>query len=149
MATKTSENAKQALLSYIHERLLKWAEWFMQDAPMGVGYPPCGIEHRLRTEGHFVREYQGLKPSPVNDEAQEIENLIKDMHFQNFQLAEVIRANYLSDDKIHIKARQAGLSQSQFSAHLTTARWWLISRLTLNKEIRELTRLFRKIRNES
>jgi hypothetical protein len=131
----------KAIMRYVDERLYEWAHWFMQKTPLGVGYPPQSLEYRLMTEGHITSEYLGTKPLPVNSAAEEIENLIREMVGQNHEMAEVLCCYYTTLGNLPHKAKHIGYSEEYFRKHLECARWWLASRLTLNKKLCALVRL--------
>lgn len=142
----TPEDAKSAILNYIDDRLEEWAEWCKKGSRLGIGYPPCSIEYRLMTEGHVVREYIGLRPTPVHATAEEMENLIREMVVQNHKMADVIKYYYLNPGGIRHNARKLGMSHAHFETHLNIGRWWLAGRLTTQGRVKELTSYFRQLK---
>ena len=146
MPINSSSDAKKAILEYIEERLIEWADWFKKKEHLGVGYPPMSVEYRLMTEGHITREYLGHKPSPVHTAAEEIESLIRELSGQNLELAEVLRCHYLESGNIPFKSKRVGMSTAHYTVLLNTARWWLAARLTAKVQLRELVNYFQKIK---
>lgn len=128
----------KALLSYLDKRLYEWATWFSQKTPLGVGYPPQSLEYRLMTEGQITREYLGKKPMPINSDAEEIERFIQDMMAQNQEMGKILCHYYMTLGDLPHKARHLGYTEKQFRKNLECARWWLVSRLTMNKKLHTL-----------
>jgi hypothetical protein len=135
---QTPEDAKVAILNYIDERLCEWATWAQSGYRLGIGYPPCSLEYRLMTEGHFEREYHGLAPTPEHAAAEEMEALICEMTAQCPKMAEVIRIHYLEKEGYSHKARRMGMSITLFKTHLNTGRWWLAGWLSSKNKVKAL-----------
>ncbi len=116
-------------IAYIEERLHQWAEWFSRGNLVGIGYPNRSIEHRIWREGGLLIKATGEKPSPVNEAAEEIEKLIKEMSMQSEILAAVIRCHYFSQGSLRIKSKRVGISHTQFKHYVDMAHWWLVGRI--------------------
>lgn len=137
-ANKKPINITKSLMHYLDARIYEWSDWFNQKSPLGVGYPTQSIEYRLLTEGHVMREYLGIKPTPIHSAAEEIESLICEMLKQNQEMADVLRYYYTNLGDLPHKAKQMGHSEKYFLRQLECARWWLIARLTANKKLQAL-----------
>lgn len=120
---------KDTFLKYVEERLHQWAEWYSRGNFYGLGYPPYTLEYRLMTEGIVVRT-TGIKPLPSNEEAEEIENLIREMSWQNHNMALALRCQYFSSGALRIKAKKLKISHNQFKYYVDLGHQWLAGRLS-------------------
>jgi len=126
---------------YLEMRLTQWAEWFGRDNQY-LSYNSCSIEYRLMTEGILVRS-TAPKNIPCNEDAEEIENFVKEMARYNNEMAAALRLRYF--EKGMVKKRHATLNVSypQFRFYISMAKQWLIGRLSLFYKI-ENKKIFQK-----
>lgn len=114
---------------FLNKRLEEWAEWFSRYYDDGIGYAKQSTEYKMMKYGLVAREYIGKRPLPVNDEAEEIENLIRVMAFQNTQTckyAVALREYYIySKQNKRRTARALGVSEALLRIHLENAQLWL------------------------
>ncbi len=122
----------EPFVKYVEERLQQWAEWYSRGNLYGIGYPIYTVEYRLMTEGIVVRS-TGPKPMPFNEEADEIEILIKEMAQQNQKMALALRCQYFSSGALRVKAKKLHISHSQFKYLLDLAHQWLAGRLSAKR----------------
>ena len=64
-------------------------------------------------------------------DAEKTEQLICQLHHYRPMVANVLRLTYLDEGPLRHKAKQLGLSASQFYVHLDQARYFLAGRLHL------------------
>lgn len=107
---------------YVEYRIIEWARWFKSPKTFAAGYPSRSIEHRLMTEGIIVKQ-QGPLPIPYHEEAEEIEDAVKEMHKRYPTQAEALRIYYLGE-KDTLK-----LGASRFRIYLNLGRMWIASKL--------------------
>lgn len=119
------------VIAYIESRLQEWAEWFSRGNLAGIGYPNRSIEYRIYREGGVLIKGTGEKPSPVNEAAEEIEKLVKEMAMHNQLLASVLRCHYFSQGSLRIKSKRVGISHTQFKHYVDMAHWWLVGRISI------------------
>lgn len=133
---ENNNNQNVVIDEYLEKRLQEWAEWFLQKT-IGTGsLPKETIEYILMTYGFFTRN-PGPKSVPINESAEEIEALIREMaKNKKYQKdAEVIRVNYLiQSDNIIKKSRIIGMSPSQFKMRLWMAKRWLAGWLSASRK---------------
>jgi hypothetical protein len=146
---RNADDAKAAIRRYIDKRLKEWAAWFKQRTPLCAGYPKASPEHQMMKMGIMPREKYRPPTMPVNEEAEEIENLLNDMMKQCHEAAEAIRCMYLKNGELKDKAKSLGVSRSKLVMHLLIDRWWLAGRLSLKGEVKLLMVAFRSIRKKS
>lgn len=133
--------------NYLEMRLNQWAEWFSRDNQY-LSYPSCSIEYRLMKNGIIVPS-TAPKQIPCNEEAEEIEALVKEMAEYNNEMALALRLRYF--EKGMVKKRHAALnvSYSQFRFYISMARQWLAGRLSLLYKIKmENKKIFQKTIDE-
>jgi hypothetical protein len=119
----------EAFVKYVEERLQQWAEWYSRGNLYGLGYPPYTLEYRLMTEGIVVRS-TGPRPIPSHEEAEEMENLVKEMSHQNHKMALALRCQYFSSGALRIKAKKLHISHNQFKYYVDLGHQWLAGRLS-------------------
>jgi len=119
-------------MHYLEERLNQWADWYSRGNSYGLGYPPCTTEYRLMTEG-IVHRSDGFKKLPVNEAAEEIEALVKEMAHYNQVMALALRYQYFSEGSLHTKAAKLKISRPYFKHYVDMAHQWLAGRLSGGK----------------
>lgn len=132
MALK-GETMSDEYMKYVEERLSQWAEWLSHGNWYGLGYPSCSMEYRLMMEGTVVRTDYVHRPLTCNEEAEEMEALIKEMTMQNYLMGLTIRCHYLMCGGFRVKAKQLNISYTQFKFYVNVAKHWLIGRLSSRK----------------
>lgn len=125
---------KEDFMLYVDARITKWAEWFMRGNWYGIGYPTCSVEFRMMTEGCILQNRNGPGQLLCNEEAEEIERLVKQMAKQNPKMALALRCHYLNRGGLRIKAKLVEMSHMQFKNYVDMARYWLAGCLS-NKKI--------------
>jgi len=116
-------------MHYLEERLNQWADWYSRGNFYGLGYPPYSTEYRLMTEG-IVHRSDGSKRLPVNEAAEEIEALVKEMAHYNQVMALALRYQYFLTGGFRIKAVKLKISHSLFKYYVDMAHQWLAGRLS-------------------
>jgi hypothetical protein len=120
-----SENFSQ----YIEQRLNQWADWFGQDHYCGLGYPPFSMEYLLMTGA--TRSSKGSSDFiSCNEEAEEIEELVKEMSEYNYNMAIAIRCHYFTDGGLRAKAKKVNVSHMHYKNYVDMAHQWLAGRLS-------------------
>lgn len=125
-----AEKRYSKMLDYVEHRLEEWAHWYSRGCYMGLGYPNKSTVAALQEYQGMVIKTQGIKSMPINEQAEEIEDLMKELTLQNKRLTDVLRQNYLGVGTAADKAKQVGLSYAHFKVQLDMAKQWLAGRLT-------------------
>jgi hypothetical protein len=118
------------MLAYVERRLAEWGDWFARGNLYGLGYPPCSIEYRLMKEGHVRTNPPGQRFTPINESAEEIENLVQELALQNAHLALALRDYYINQFSLRKQAKEAGISHTQLKYLLDMAKQWVVGRLS-------------------
>lgn len=111
-------------------RLEEWARWVTKDYS-SIGYPPFSVEWRLYIMGGFMASGSGPKYPPTNYNAEETENLLKQLSKEKPAWARVIRTKYLANSLATTGrlARRIGISPRTFERNLANGEEWLMRRL--------------------
>lgn len=118
-----------AYLKYIERRLNDWAEWFSGNHSYALGYPPNSMEYLLMTHG--CRISTGFpKALPTNEEAEEIEDLIREMAENNYNMALALRCYYFTHGGLRTKAKRVNISHSLYKNYVDMGHQWLAGRLS-------------------
>lgn len=116
---------------YVNYRLDVWADWYHRSKDNHLGYSNTNILERLREMGGYYIKATGQKPLPSNFEAEEIEQLVREMHQQDPKMALALRRYYQTDsDLIGHTLKAFKMSYTQQMVHVNRARAWLAGRLT-------------------
>lgn len=126
----TAEKKHTNMLRYVEYRLEEWAHWYSRGCYMGLGYPNQSTIAALKEYQGVMIKTQGIKPIATNEQAEEIEDLMKELALQNKRLTDVLRQNYFGVGTAAYKAEQVGLSYAHFKVQLDMAKQWLAGRLT-------------------
>ena len=73
---------------------------------------------------------------PSNEEAEEIELLVKEMAEHNNNMALALRCQYFSYGGCRVKAKKLKISHMKYKLYVDMAHQWLIGRLSANNKIR-------------
>ena len=122
--------APEQMVCYVERRLEEWAHWFSRGNFYGLGYPPCSVEYRLMKEGSVKTTPVGLRPLPVNEKAEEVERLVREMSLQNSAMALALRRYYFHRYSLRRQAQEAGISHTQLKALVDMGRQWVVGRMT-------------------
>ncbi|MDX1901871.1 MAG: antiterminator Q family protein [Gammaproteobacteria bacterium] len=122
----------EPFVKYVEERLQQWAEWYSRGNLFGLGYPSCSLEYRLMTEGIIVKT-TGAKTLSSNEEAEEIEALVREMAHQNEKIALALRCQYFSCGTLRVKAKKLHISHNQFKYYVDLGHQWLAGRLSAKR----------------
>ena len=117
---------------YLDRRIDEWADWVARVDTNGLGFPNKSVEQRLREQGGVLISGTGLKLPPSNERAEEMERLIGDLHQSNPDLANALRAKYLTSGEVKQKAKRLGISAASFTVYVKMAKIWLAGRLSAN-----------------
>lgn len=117
---------------YLENCLEEWADWYLRGNFYGLGYPKCTLEYRASREDH-TQPMGGSKPLPVNQAAEEIEELVKQMAEYNFNMAEALRCQYFRVGTLRTRAAYLRMSHSHFKYYVDMAHQWLAGRLSAKK----------------
>lgn len=123
--TKTPEN----FTAYVEKRLEHWARWFTSSHHYGLGFHSETIEYILMTVGALIKS-TGVKPLPVDEDAEEIEALVREMAEHNSKMATALRIHYFDRKKSRDRADSLQISASQFKICVNMAKQWLAGRLS-------------------
>lgn len=108
---------------YIETRLYDWALWFSKDRN-GLDYPSCSMEYLL-----MQQKIRGQKNSPgyiqSNPEAEEIEELVREMAGYNMNMAHSLRLQYFINGGTRFKSQQLKMSHVLFQKYVEMARQWI------------------------
>lgn len=119
---------------YVNYRLDIWADWYHRCRDNGLGYPSTNILARVKEMGGYYIKATGPKPLPSNLEAEEIEELVREMHQQDPKMALALRRHYQADsDILGHSLKDFKMSYTQLMVHVNRARAWLAGRLTAIK----------------
>src|SRR5438034_1235617 len=88
---------KENFLDYVDFRLKHWADWYVRGKTTGLGYPTCSVEFRLMLYGNLIQTTKQVV-LPTNEEAEEIENLIRELEGYDETMAQALRIQYISKD---------------------------------------------------
>lgn len=122
-----SENIK-----YVKERLFRWAEFYSRGNFYGIGFSNCTIEYRLMKEGHVVKNNFQSNCIYVDEDAEEIEKLVKEMSQHDDSMALALRCYYFEKGGLRIKAKNINISHMQLKYYVDMAHQWLAGRLSNN-----------------
>ena len=115
----------------IENKLEQWATWYIKSGDYGLGYPSKAVEARIMEHDVYCRT-AGPKYLPSNETAEEIEVLITEMFKQTPKIALALREEYFSRGTLPQKAKNIGVSRSQFKVCVDMAKQWLAGRLSRN-----------------
>jgi len=120
-------------IKYIEKRLYDWADWYSRDHCYGLGYPPYSMEYILMTKG--IRSSSGKSSFlPCNEEAEEIEYLVKEMSQYSYNMALALRCHYFMNGGLRIKAKRINISHMQYKGYVDMAHQWLAGRLSASNK---------------
>lgn len=122
--------SESSIDDYVNYRLEQWVDWYLRGNQYGLGYPKKSIAARLMEEGGVLINSTANYSPPTHAAAEEVEMMVKDLAKQNPKIALALRVQYFNVGTAQSKARQAGLSYSQFKVHLDMAKQWIAGRLS-------------------
>lgn len=114
---------------YLEYRLDQWAQWYSVYA-YGLGYPPCSNEYHFMTVGILVPSSKVPDTGYTNYEAEEIEDLVKQMAQFNSVMAEALRCHYFVSGALRSKCKRLHMSHTHFKHCVDMAHHWLAGRLS-------------------
>ena len=117
---------------YVERRLEHWARWFSSGNYYGLGYHSESIEYVLMTVGIMIKS-TAPKPLPSDEEAEEIEAIVREMAEYNEKMATMLRIHYFGNGLVCERARKLGMSYARFRAYVDMARQWLAGRLSASR----------------
>src|SRR5688572_12327733 len=120
----------EQMLAYVERRLDEWGHWFARGNSYGLGYPSCSIEYRLMREGIVRTQPKGQRHTPINENAEEMEQFVKELALQNQKLALALRDYYVNQCSLRKQAKQAGISHTQLKVWVDMGKQWVIGRLS-------------------
>ncbi len=120
---------KENFMVYVEKRLEHWARWFHSNHYYGLGFRSETIEYVMMTVGVLIKS-TGVKPLPVDEDAEEIEALVVEMAAQNSKMATALRIHYFDRKKSRDRADAIQISASQFKNYVSMAKQWLAGRLS-------------------
>ncbi|MBL4647489.1 MAG: hypothetical protein JKY13_00795, partial [Gammaproteobacteria bacterium] len=82
------------MIEYVDLRLNEWAHWYTGHVDFGLGYPKKTITARLIDEGGILINGTGRKPSFINNDAEETDELVCELASENMLLANCLREKY-------------------------------------------------------
>jgi hypothetical protein len=127
-------NSEEGFMDYIEKRLEHWARWFSSNHHYGLGFRSETIEYALMTLGTLIKS-TGIKPLPIDEEAEEIEALVTEMNKHNEKMASALRIHYFHRKKSRDRADAIQLSKSQFKNYVSMAKQWLAGRLSADGQL--------------
>ena len=103
--------------------------WFHSNHHYGLGFHSETIEYVMMTVGVLIKS-TGVKPLPVDEDAEEIEALVVEMAEQNSKMATALRIHYFDRKKSRDRADAIQMSSTQFKNNVKMAKQWLAGRLS-------------------
>src|SRR5579862_7677339 len=110
-------------MAYVEKRLEHWAQWFHSNHHYGLGFHSETIEYVMMTVGVLIKS-TGVKPLPVDEDAEEIEALVVEMAEQNSKMATALRIHYFDRKKSRDRADAIQMSSTQFKNNVKMAKQW-------------------------
>jgi hypothetical protein len=120
---------EEEFMAYVERRLDHWAKWFNSSNHYGLGFRSETIEHVLMTVGIMIKSTD-IKPLPSDEEAEEIEQLVREMACHNSKMADALRIHYFDRKKARDRSPAMQISASQFRNYVSMAKQWLAGRLS-------------------
>lgn len=116
-------------LLYVDMRLEQWADWFSRDNLFNLNFTSVTIEYRLMNEGCVINS-TAPRQFKSNQDAEEIEALVKEIERYNRKVGLALRSRYFLKLPFRERAEKIGLSYSQYKVFLDYGRFWLAGRLS-------------------
>ncbi len=116
-------------MNYLEQRLEHWARWYSKGNYSGLGYHSETIEYVLMTVGVVIKS-TAIQPVPCDEEAEEIEALVREMTKHNEKMAMMLRIHYFGSGLVSERAEKLGMSYGRFRVYVDMARQWLAGRLS-------------------
>jgi hypothetical protein len=110
---------------YVKYRLEIWGEWYSRGCDSGLGYSRKNIIARLCEEGGVLINGTGHKKLPTNVEAEEIEEIVKEIFQKQRDQAIVLQIRYFHPEEHEFAARRNGYTKTQYYSHLKLAHKWI------------------------
>ncbi|HEX4044863.1 MAG TPA: hypothetical protein VHZ76_04280 [Gammaproteobacteria bacterium] len=113
--------------AYIEKRLEEWAVWFLKCSCVENGYPKSS-SFNLFQIGLGINVIGEHLPAslPVNEEAEEVEQSIRQLASYNKLLAQILRLHYLEPRLSKLKKATAlGLSHTTYRISLEMSKMWV------------------------
>jgi hypothetical protein len=140
------ENPK---LAYLERRLNAWADYFIRGSYTGIGYASTSPIARLISHGAILLHSEVGRTPEMNEEAEEIENLVKRLSKTQKKWADCLRDKYfcrvidypLSGKRRNVAAQLAkkrGVSDTTFWRYIQFAKMWLIQQLDEIKAVKRI-----------
>lgn len=122
--------------------LANWVDYYSRGGDSGIGYPTMSIEGRMRANGGVVGHSAGAAKMDVNEDAEMIEDLVKEMSIGNSDWADALRARYFARDTdfplsktgkrrdiVSKLAYKRHISNRMFQVRVKCAKIWLLENL--------------------
>ncbi len=120
---------EQDFMGYVERRLDHWADWFKSSNHYGLGFHSEKIEYILMTVGMMIKSTD-VKPLPSDEEAEEIELLVREMACHNSKMADALRIHYFDRKKSRDRANAIQMASTPFKNYVKMAKQWLAGRLS-------------------
>lgn len=121
------------LLQYVKKRLHQWASWYDSGNGHQIGHATCSLEYRLMTEG-MIGKNTGQKPLPCNEEAEEIEALVRELAQHTPDIAFSLRCHYFSTYAFRRKIKNMKFAQSKMEHYVAMGHQWLAWQLDATRK---------------
>jgi hypothetical protein len=103
--------------------------WYVRNDNASLGFPNHCASYRLMTYGNVIQSSSQSNLS-YNEEAEEIENFIREMREYHKQMAQALRIQYVSNKSYKERAIEMKISYAQFKIFVEMARQWVAGRLS-------------------
>jgi hypothetical protein len=106
---------------YIDMRLKKWGAWCERIMTGSIGYPSSSAFTKIGE----ARNFKAVSVDLINsddEELEETEEAVKQLHKHKKKLADIIRINYVSGGKLKEKCLKCNISYDSFKKNLAIAR---------------------------
>ncbi|MEO8964505.1 MAG: hypothetical protein ABI370_07530 [Gammaproteobacteria bacterium] len=120
---------EEDFMNYVEKRLDHWAQWYSTGNYYGLGFHSETIEYVLMTVGVLIKS-TSIKPTPCDEEAEEIEALIIEMAKHNIKMAMALKIQYLSKRKARDRSAELNVCATKFRIYVDMAKQWLAGRLS-------------------
>ncbi len=130
-------NPNDYLDEYLESRLCEWAEWLRSGNQLGIGYPRRSILALIKEGKVITKNRQFCSVIETNDNAEEIENLVREMAQYKRVMAEALRNYYLDRLSLRRCARQFKISHMHYKLYIEMAKQWLIGRLSVKWKLNQ------------
>lgn len=114
---------------YLEQRLNTWADWYSHGNNYRLSYPPVSMTYYACYQQPAVKKRNQSNILPSNQDAEEIDDMVREMVKCCPILADVLRCQYFTIGTLRQKAEKMQLSHTQFRNYIEMSKAWLAGRL--------------------